>query len=99
MDAAELKRVMELVAKANDVTRQVEQLREVVRVGRETKAVKFVFEPFSIEYAIAGDVDRLRVSCSAHLLKELSHEFREAFIAIVERRLTEREKELEAISV
>lgn len=99
MDAAELKRIKDVVSRADQLSGEIVKLREAVKVGRETKAVKFVFEPFAIAVEEAGDVDRLRDACSAHLLKDMAGEFRAAFVAIVERRLDEREKELEAVSV
>ena len=99
MDAAELKRVKEVISKADTLSNEIEKLREAVKVGRTTKAVKFVFEPFAIAVEEAGDVERLRNACTAHLLKDLASDFRAAFVEIVERRLADREKELESVSV
>lgn len=99
MDQGELKRVKEVIARADQLTNEIEKLREAVKVCRQTKAVRFIFEPFAIAVEEAVDVERLRNACSAHLLKDLAADFREAFVVIVEKRLSEREKQLEAVSV
>ena len=98
MDGAELKRVKEVVAKAETLTNEVEKLTTAIKVGRQTNAVQFTFSPWGITYQ-DGDDSRLRVFCGSHLLSDLSLEFREAFLSIVEQRLVERKKQLEELGV
>lgn len=99
MDAAELIRVKEVVAKSELLVREIETLKGVVKVGNETKALKFAFDPWGVWYADGQDIERLRSACSAEVLKDLSAEFRNAFVEIVERRLETRIKQLEDICV
>lgn len=98
MDEAELKRVKEVVAKAEMLAHEVEKLTEAIKVGRETKAVQFTFSLWGITYH-DGDENRLRVFCGSHLLSDLSLEFREAFLSIIEQRLVERQKQLDELGV
>lgn len=101
MDSSELKRVRDIVARADDIGHQIARLKEVIENGQTAAAISFDFDEWSIGYRSGTDTSnsQMRTVCSASLLADLAEEFRSAFIEIVAKRLGERESELEHLAV
>lgn len=98
MDAAELKRIKDVIERAEVVTREIDALTQAVDVGCDVCAVEFCFDEFRIRYQKKAN-ENFHNACMSKLLADLNHEFRSAFLAIIVRRLNERKAELDALKV
>jgi len=85
------------VARAEALGQEIRRLKEAIDVGRKTNSLRFDFVDWAVWYG--SDGKNLQRACSADILQELGPRFREAFVLIVEERLEERQKELEAVCV
>ena len=98
MTTDELKRIKEITQQADVLASEITKLTEAVKVGGKTKAIKFGFDPWIIEYE-NGDTARLERACSAGLLKEVAEDFRSAFVGIVQKTVDQKQREYDALQV
>ena len=97
MTAEELTRVKELVKRSDSLQREIQRLGEAIKVGKEASMIKFVFSPFGIWHSQGTNPEQ--GACCSDILKDLSAEFRDAFVALVEQRLGERTREYEELKI